>query len=86
MISEKHAANDAYVTAYNAANNRSALSSLDDDLGSIDKILSPDGAYPQGMVWIGPKDTFTPLHHDLTNNLILQIVGRKRIILAAPGS
>lgn len=85
MISEKHAANDAYVTAYNAANNRSALSSLDDDLGSIDKILSPDGAYPQGMVWIGPKDTFTPLHHDLTNNLILQIVGRKRIILAAPG-
>ena len=36
------------------------------------------------MIWIGPGGTFTPLHHDLTNNLLAQIVGRKRVIMAAP--
>jgi len=34
------------------------------------------------MMWIGPAGTVTPLHHDLTNNLIAQVVGRKRIKLA----
>ncbi len=33
----------------------------------------------------GPKGSFTPLHHDLTNNLLLQIVGRKVVLMAAPG-
>jgi ribosomal protein L16 Arg81 hydroxylase len=37
------------------------------------------------MMWIGPKGTFTPLHHDLTNNLLLQLVGRKVVLMAAPG-
>ncbi len=34
------------------------------------------------MMWIGPAGTVTSLHHDLTNNFIAQIVGRKRIRLA----
>ena len=34
------------------------------------------------MIWIGPAGTVTSLHHDLTNNLIAQIVGRKRVKLA----
>jgi ribosomal protein L16 Arg81 hydroxylase len=33
------------------------------------------------MMWIGPAGTLTSLHHDLTNNFIAQIVGRKRIKL-----
>ncbi len=37
------------------------------------------------MFWIGPAGTFTPLHHDLTNNLLLQVQGRKEVLLAAPG-
>lgn len=85
MICSDQAPNDAYITAYNAARNRSALSVLRGDLGLLDKYLSSDGDHPGGMMWIGPKGTFTPLHHDLTNNLILQIAGRKRVILAAPG-
>ena len=35
------------------------------------------------MMWIGPAGTFTPLHHDLTNNFISQIVGRKHLKLVA---
>jgi ribosomal protein L16 Arg81 hydroxylase len=30
-------------------------------------------------MWIGPAGTVTSLHHDLTNNFIAQVVGRKRL-------
>jgi len=47
-------------------------------------VLDQPGAQKPGMIWIGPKGTFTPLHHDLTNNLIVQVVGRKRVVMASP--
>lgn len=73
--------NNAYVTAYNSASNAAALAPLRDDLGALDQILDADGT-SQAMFWIGPEGTFTPLHHDLTNNLLIQLVGRKRVVLA----
>ncbi len=76
------AGNDAYITAYNSARNAEALSVLQGDLGFLDKFLDPNAAAPYGMMWIGPAGTLTSLHHDLTNNLIAQIAGRKRIKLA----
>ena len=72
--------NDAYVTANNSAANRAALAPLERDLGFLDKYLTR----AHGMMWIGPGGTFTPLHFDLTNNLIAQIVGHKRVILLPP--
>ena len=35
-----------------------------------------------GFFWFGPAGTITPFHHDLTNNLMAQVMGRKRILLA----
>jgi Family of unknown function (DUF6065)/Cupin-like domain len=70
--------NDAYITAYNSARNAEALAPLQHDLGFLDKFLSRES----GMMWIGPAGTLTALHHDLTDNLIAQIVGRKRLKLA----
>ena len=70
------AGNDVYLTAYNAARNVEALSVLDGDLGFLDRFLSRQVDHPHGMPWIGPAGTFTPLHHDLTNNLLVQITGR----------
>ena len=35
-----------------------------------------------GFFWFGPAGTITPFHHDLTNNLMAQVIGRKRILLA----
>lgn len=38
------------------------------------------------LFFIGPSDTFTPLHFDTceTNNLFFQVVGRKRFIIVRP--
>jgi len=75
------AGNDAYLTAYNSARNREALSALHPDMGFPDKFLTREVDDPNGMMWIGPAGTLTSLHHDLTNNLIAQLVGRKRLLV-----
>ena len=72
--------NDAYITAYNSDANRTALAPLDADLGHASDYLTPGG----GMMWIGPEGTFTPLHCDLTNNMLVQIIGRKKLTLVPP--
>ena len=76
--------NDLYLTAYNSAGNAAALAPLATDLGTIDTLLDHSSGQDGGMIWIGPQGTFTPLHHDLTNNLIVQLVGRKRVVMASP--
>jgi len=84
MALAEGAANDVYVTAYNSRYNTAALAPLTQDLGFIDHILERNVPNPYGMMWIGGGGTFTPLHHDLTNNLLVQIVGSKRIVLISP--
>lgn len=72
--------NDLYITAYNSATNRAALAPLEADLSYLDAYLTRE----HGMMWIGPMGTFTPLHFDLTNNLIAQVRGSKRLVLLPP--
>ncbi len=80
--SETTPTNDFYVTANNHTHNRDALAPLYGDAGPIAGYLAePGGA--GGFLWLGPKGTVTPWHHDLTNNLLLQIVGRKRVRLVS---
>jgi hypothetical protein len=81
LISRPGSGNDAYLTAANSARNADAISMLHPDLGLADKFLSRNAEQPNGMMWIGPAGTLTPLHHDLTNNLIGQVVGRKRLLV-----
>jgi hypothetical protein len=77
--------NEAYLTAYNSARNIQALASLAKDVRPPPDLLTAEGEHSHGMMWIGPAGAWTPLHHDLTNNLIAQVVGRKRLLLAPPG-
>jgi hypothetical protein len=84
-IAAPGAGNDTYLTAYNSAANETALSVLHEDQGFLDAFLTRTGGAPRGMLWIGPQGAFTPLHHDLTNNLLIQLVGRKSVLMAAPG-
>ncbi|MGH6741390.1 MAG: DUF6065 family protein, partial [Bradyrhizobium sp.] len=83
-IAAPDAGNDTYITAYNSVHNDAALAPLNEDLGELDEFLVRPASGPFGMFWIGPAGTFTSLHHDLTNNFVAQIVGRKRIKLLPP--
>jgi hypothetical protein len=83
LIMRPEAGNDAYMTAYNSARNAAAIAPLHADLGTLDKFLAHEPGQPSGMMWIGPAGTITSLHHDLTNNLIAQLVGRKRLRIVA---
>ena len=73
--------NDFYITANNNSANKQALPELWDDIVQIPEFLNGSSA-ENGFFWFGPAGTITPFHHDLTNNLMAQVIGRKRVLLA----
>ena len=81
-LRKDEASNDIYLTAYNSGTNAAALAPLWDDLAPIG--LLDDTRTRDGFFWLGPKGTLTPWHHDLTNNLLVQVMGRKRVRMAPP--
>jgi hypothetical protein len=73
--------NDFYITAGNNSSNKNTLTELWEDIVQIPEYL--DGKLPNdGFFWFGPAGTITPFHHDLTNNFMAQVVGRKRVKIA----
>ena len=76
------ATNDLYVTAGNGAHNRDAMAPLWGEISDVPGILVAE-AGRDGFFWMGPRGTVTPWHHDLTNNLLVQICGRKRVTLVS---
>ena len=75
--------NDYYMTAVNNSHNAQALTELWQDLGPIPEYLDPSLA-DHGFLWFGPAGTITPFHHDLTNNFMAQVMGRKRVLIVPP--
>ena len=73
--------NDFYMTASNNSANKTALAGLWNDIVQLPEYL--DGRDPRnGFFWMGPAGTITPFHHDLTNNFMAQVIGRKRVKFA----
>ena len=70
--------NDMYVTANNGAGNRAVFDPVWSDFTQIDGYTKADSGN-DGFLWLGPKGTLTPFHHDLTNNLLIQVKGRKKV-------
>ncbi|KTE28141.1 MULTISPECIES: cupin-like domain-containing protein [unclassified Sphingopyxis] len=81
-LRKDEASNDIYLTAYNSGSNAAALAPLWDDMAPI--ALLDDRRERDGFFWLGPRGTLTPWHHDLTNNLLVQVIGRKRVRMAPP--
>ena len=75
--------NNFYMTANNAGMNNEVLRELWDDIVAFPEYLRDEPAN-RGFFWFGPKGTVTPLHHDLTNNFMAQVRGRKLVRLVAP--
>lgn len=74
--------NNFYMTANNSAKSQQAVGVLYADMANFGQgycDLSQKNSL--SFIWFGPKGTFTPLHHDLTNNMLLQIYGRKKVTL-----
>lgn len=76
--------NDAYLTANNGDYNREVFSSVTESSEWMPEFLNKENFSGKAFLWIGPKGTVTQLHHDLTNNLLLQVSGRKLVSLFPP--
>ncbi len=74
--------NNYYMTANNTKNSLSGIEQLFDDVADFGEGYSQQETLQSGnFLWFGPKGTFTPNHHDITNNMLVQILGRKKVTL-----
>jgi hypothetical protein len=77
-ITNEKPSNDIYMTAWNKTFQNPALKSLVEDFGNIgDGYFNMDAFVGRAFLWIGPKGSITPAHHDETNNFFIQITGKK---------
>jgi len=82
MVTNGDESNNYYMTANNTKNSLNSIAPLFDDLGDFGEGYRKAEALNEGtFFWFGPKGTFTPIHHDLTNNMLVQIMGRKKVTL-----
>ena len=83
MIENNGDSNDYYMTANNTQQNIDAIKPAFEDIGDFGegyRNLIDDPAFST-FFWMGPKGVFTPLHHDLTNNMLVQVYGTKKVTL-----
>jgi aminoglycoside phosphotransferase/SAM-dependent methyltransferase len=82
MVRNGGDSNNYYMTANNTKNSLNSIESLFDYLGDFGEGYRKQDDLKAGtFFWFGPKGTFTPIHHDLTNNMLVQIMGRKKVTL-----
>lgn len=71
----------------------SALPQLKDDIGSLEPYMNIPQLYPAAVqskvkkaatFWLGPAGIVTPIHFDSAHNLLVQVHGRKKLVLISP--
>lgn len=76
--------NDLYLIANNRNLARPGLAGLLDDVALPAGYFDASRSAGCGALWFGPAGTVTSLHHDTSNILFFQVVGRKRFRLYPP--
>ncbi len=76
--------NDSYLVANNHLLERPAAAPLLRDFACDARYLTPEPGPGSAFLWFGPAGTVTPLHHDTSNVLFVQVHGRKRFTLISP--
>ncbi len=84
LVERSGPTNDWYITANNDGKNKENLRELWEDVVQVPEYLRDDDPNRRGFFWYGPQGTVTPLHHDLTNNFMAMVRGRKLVRMAAP--
>jgi hypothetical protein len=79
--------NDSYMVAQNKNLERPDLKALIEEIGlQPDGILEPQKTDGCVSLWYGPAGTLTPVHHDNSNVLFVQIRGQKVVQMAPPAT
>ncbi|NQY38148.1 MAG: cupin-like domain-containing protein [Alteromonadaceae bacterium] len=74
--------NHYYLTPKLSKNSPSGISLLFDDIADFGQGYRTLKAGNTGAsLWFGPKGTYTPVHYDLTNSMLVQIYGCKKVTL-----
>ncbi len=76
--------NDYYLVPNNRFFQNAGMAPLLHDFAAFPAYLNPANTARQTFLWFGPAGTVTPLHHDTSNILMAQVIGRKRYRLIPP--
>ncbi|MCS6958514.1 MAG: cupin-like domain-containing protein [Pseudanabaenaceae cyanobacterium SKYGB_i_bin29] len=84
MILTAGKTNDFYMTANNGNLDRAEFDPLFEDMELFPGICRAERPQNTIFLWIGPRGTITPLHHDPCNLLMAQVYGRKKWYMISP--
>jgi Cupin-like domain len=83
-LTARPVSNELYIVARNFSLLQPALRPLLDDVRPPDFLDLGPAWMQYARLWLGPRGTLTPLHHDLMPNVFVQVVGHKRFIMVHP--
>jgi len=84
LIKNVDESNDFYMTANNQVLRSTKFKELLQNIPNVSDFLNPPSDNGSWYLWIGPKGTITPLHHDENFIVHAQISGRKKWKLISP--
>lgn len=76
--------NDIYIDAANGLLDRAPFAPLHEHIPPPRGFFRPHCSPGDAGLWFGPAGTVSPLHHDAVNVLLVQVHGRKRVLLVPP--
>jgi hypothetical protein len=81
LVTRSGPTNDIYLVANNHFLDGPGTAALWADFSCDERFLDAAAAAQRVFFWFGPAGTVTPLHHDVSNILLVQVRGTKRVTL-----